>query len=171
MFSKCLLRHDVVRVFVSSLVLVLYRPFCHGALKHDISTLFTTFFVWTSLQFIFQTHCFAFWQHPVYNIFEVSRSTYKFWHCDCKRWFSKKELYSSRYPKTPWAIIRLPGLLSLKFPAKPVISLVLCCLIKMFSLLSVFIKYVIQWNRQFRVTFRQTYMVSRMIQYFDILII
>jgi len=40
------------RVFVSSLVLVLYGPFCHGALKHDISTLFTTFFVWTSLQFI-----------------------------------------------------------------------------------------------------------------------
>ena len=52
MFSKCLLRLDVVRVFVSSLVLVLYGPFCHGALKHDISTLFTTFFVWTSLQFI-----------------------------------------------------------------------------------------------------------------------
>ena len=45
MFSKCLLRHDVVRVFVSSLVLVLYGPFCHGALKHDISTLFKTFFV------------------------------------------------------------------------------------------------------------------------------
>jgi len=51
-FSKCLLRHDVVRVFVSSLVF-LYGQFCHGALKHDISTLFTTFFVWTSLQFIF----------------------------------------------------------------------------------------------------------------------
>jgi len=50
MFSKCLLLHDVVRVFVSSLVL--YGPFCHGALKHDISTLFATFFVWTSLQFI-----------------------------------------------------------------------------------------------------------------------
>jgi len=45
MFSKCLLRHDVVRVFVSSLVLFLYGPFFHGALKHDISTLFTTFFV------------------------------------------------------------------------------------------------------------------------------
>jgi len=29
------------------------RKFCHGALKHDISTLFTTFFVWTSIQFIF----------------------------------------------------------------------------------------------------------------------
>jgi len=47
--SKCLLRHDVVRVFVSFLVLVFVRAFCHGALKHDISTLFTTFFVWTSL--------------------------------------------------------------------------------------------------------------------------
>jgi len=30
----------------------LYGPFCHGALKHDISTLFTTFFVSTLLQFI-----------------------------------------------------------------------------------------------------------------------
>jgi len=53
--SKCLLRHDVVRVFVSFLVFFLeflYGSFCHGALKHDISTLFTTFFVWTSLQFI-----------------------------------------------------------------------------------------------------------------------
>ena len=29
-----------------------YIGFCHGALKHDMSTLFTTFFVWTSLQFI-----------------------------------------------------------------------------------------------------------------------
>jgi len=35
----------------------LYGPFCHGALKHDISTLFTTFFVCTSLQFIFQFYC------------------------------------------------------------------------------------------------------------------
>jgi len=31
---------------------LMYGPFCHGALKHDISTLFATFFVWTSLQFI-----------------------------------------------------------------------------------------------------------------------
>jgi len=32
-------------------------PFCHGALKPDIhvSTLFTTFFLWTSLQFILPT--------------------------------------------------------------------------------------------------------------------
>ena len=30
----------------------LYRPFCHGVLKLDISTLFTTFCLWTSLQFI-----------------------------------------------------------------------------------------------------------------------
>ena len=41
--SKCLLRHDVVRVLCRSLFV--YGPFCHGALKHDISTLFTTFFV------------------------------------------------------------------------------------------------------------------------------
>jgi len=30
----------------------LIRAFCHGALKLDISTLFTTFVLWTSLQFI-----------------------------------------------------------------------------------------------------------------------
>ena len=30
----------------------LYGTFCHGALKHDISTLLTTSFLWTSLQFI-----------------------------------------------------------------------------------------------------------------------
>jgi len=31
----------------------LYGPFCHGAHKLDLSTLFTTFFLWTSLPFIF----------------------------------------------------------------------------------------------------------------------
>jgi len=31
----------------------LYGPFCHGAHKFDLSTLFTTFFLWTSLPFIF----------------------------------------------------------------------------------------------------------------------
>ena len=31
---------------------ILNGPFCHGALKLDICTLFTTFFIWTSLQFI-----------------------------------------------------------------------------------------------------------------------
>jgi len=30
----------------------LYGPFCHGALKRNLSTFFTTFFLWTSLQFI-----------------------------------------------------------------------------------------------------------------------
>jgi len=35
-FSKCLLRHGVVRVFVSFYVLVFVRAFCHGALKIDI---------------------------------------------------------------------------------------------------------------------------------------
>jgi len=30
----------------------LYGPFYHGALKLEISTLFTTFFLWTSFQFI-----------------------------------------------------------------------------------------------------------------------
>jgi len=31
----------------------LYGPFCHGAHKLDLSTLFTTFFLWTSPPFIF----------------------------------------------------------------------------------------------------------------------
>jgi len=30
----------------------LYGPFCHGTHKLDLSTLFTTFFLWTSLPFI-----------------------------------------------------------------------------------------------------------------------
>ena len=29
-----------------------YVQFCHGSLKLDMSTLFTTFFLWTSLQFM-----------------------------------------------------------------------------------------------------------------------
>ena len=32
----------------------LYGPFCRGAHKLDLSTLFTTFFLWTSLPFIFK---------------------------------------------------------------------------------------------------------------------
>ena len=32
----------------------LYGPFCHGAHKLDLSTLFTTFFLWTSLPFILE---------------------------------------------------------------------------------------------------------------------
>ena len=43
-FSKCLLRHGVLCVFVSFCVF-LYGPFCHGALKLDISMLFITFFL------------------------------------------------------------------------------------------------------------------------------
>ena len=35
-----------------SACLFLYGPFCHGALKLDMSTLFTTFFLWKSLQLI-----------------------------------------------------------------------------------------------------------------------
>jgi len=34
----------------------LTRTFCHGALKLDISTLFKTFVLWTSLQFILLHH-------------------------------------------------------------------------------------------------------------------
>jgi len=39
-------RHDGKRWILS------FWPFCHGARKLDIFTLFTTFFLWTSLQFI-----------------------------------------------------------------------------------------------------------------------
>ena len=34
------------------LCVFLYGPFCHGAHKLDLSTLFTTFYLWTSLPFI-----------------------------------------------------------------------------------------------------------------------
>ena len=51
-FFKCLLRLGVLRVFVLSVCWFLYVPFCHGALKFDISTLFTTFFLWTFLYII-----------------------------------------------------------------------------------------------------------------------
>jgi len=50
-FSKCMLCLGVLGVFVLFCMFVFVR-FFHGALKHDISTLFTTFFLWTSLQFI-----------------------------------------------------------------------------------------------------------------------
>jgi len=49
--SECLLRLGILRVLVLFCILVLYGPFCHGVLKLDISTLFTTFCLWTSLQF------------------------------------------------------------------------------------------------------------------------
>ena len=39
-------------VLCCSKCLFSYGPFCHGALKLDLSTLFAIFFVWTSLQFI-----------------------------------------------------------------------------------------------------------------------
>jgi len=42
-------------VFVLSCVCMCFcldGPFCHSALKLDMSILFTTFFLWTSLQFI-----------------------------------------------------------------------------------------------------------------------
>ena len=45
LFPECLLRHGVLRGFVCSVRWFLYGPFCHGALKLDISTLFTTFFL------------------------------------------------------------------------------------------------------------------------------
>ena len=43
--SECLLPFGVLRVVVLFYVLVLNGLFCYGALKLDISTLFTTFFL------------------------------------------------------------------------------------------------------------------------------
>jgi len=51
-FSEFLLRLDHVDVpcvLCCSVCLFLYGPFCHGALKLNISILLTTFFIWTSL--------------------------------------------------------------------------------------------------------------------------
>jgi len=42
---ECLLHLDFLGVFVFVVCLFLYGPFRHGALKLDISTLFTTFFL------------------------------------------------------------------------------------------------------------------------------
>ena len=55
-FCKYMLLHGVVRVLCRSVCYFLYGPFCYGVLKLDISTLFTTFFIWTSLQFILGAH-------------------------------------------------------------------------------------------------------------------
>ena len=49
LFPKCLLRLGVVLLFW---VLVFYEPFCHGAFKLVISTLFTKNILWTSLQIL-----------------------------------------------------------------------------------------------------------------------
>jgi len=40
LFSKCMLRHGVLRVLCRSVSLVLYGPFCHGALKHCLQNSF-----------------------------------------------------------------------------------------------------------------------------------
>ena len=47
-----MLRLGVLRVFCCSVCLFVYWPVCHGALKLYMSTLLTTFFLWTSLQII-----------------------------------------------------------------------------------------------------------------------
>jgi len=46
----------------------LYGPFCHGAHKLDLSTLFTTFFLWTSLPFILIPKTFEDYVQNVYII-------------------------------------------------------------------------------------------------------
>ena len=46
---------SVASLFTTCFVMfcvILYGPFCHGAHKLDLSTLFTTFFLWTSPPFI-----------------------------------------------------------------------------------------------------------------------
>ena len=59
MFSKCLLRHDVVRVFVSSLVLVFVRAILSWyPLTWHIYIVYNI--LWTSLQFILQLLCVLF---------------------------------------------------------------------------------------------------------------
>jgi len=58
----CILCCHISPVQISGVVFtvnIMYGPFCHGALKHDISTLFTTFLVWTSLQFILNRYSIA----------------------------------------------------------------------------------------------------------------
>ena len=59
----CLCLNNIIFIFFSvlmfcmslccSVCLFLYGPFCHSALKIDLSTLFTAFFLWTSHQYIF----------------------------------------------------------------------------------------------------------------------
>jgi len=43
---------SVASLYILWCSVFLYRPFCHGAHKLDLSTLLTTFFLWTSLPFI-----------------------------------------------------------------------------------------------------------------------
>ena len=50
----------------------LYWPFCHGAIKLGMSTLFTTFFLWT-LEHLYYLQCLP----HFYNISSISI----FWHC------------------------------------------------------------------------------------------
>jgi len=57
----------------------LYGPFCHGTLRIDISTLFTTFFLWKFLQFIIyyysiRTICICF-EHLI-TIFQSELTRY-----------------------------------------------------------------------------------------------
>ena len=44
-FSECLLRFGVHVILCCPVCLFLYGPLCHGALKLDMSTLFTTSFL------------------------------------------------------------------------------------------------------------------------------
>jgi len=68
----------------------LYGQFCHGAHKLDLSTLFTTFFLWTSLPFIFWfIEQFIFTQQCKYNMYKclqlhnegIYQSLDSLWQC------------------------------------------------------------------------------------------
>jgi len=69
-----------------------YQSFCHVALKLDISTLFTTFFLWTSLQCLLSLYYTVSW-----NLCVIIWK----WH----RWFYF--LNSRDLPRNPYRII--PG--------------------------------------------------------------
>ena len=61
MFLNHILFYNVCCVLVFTFLcyyvcLFSYWPFCHGALKLDMSTLFTTLFLWPFLQFVLQPH-------------------------------------------------------------------------------------------------------------------
>ena len=76
--SLCLLRLCLLRVWWFSVFL--YRPFCHGAYKLDLSTLFTTFFLWTLLPFILLS------QQNIYTLYQSQRIRFNY----PRQWSSAK---------------------------------------------------------------------------------
>ena len=62
-----------------SVCLFLYGPFCHSALKLAISTLFTIFFLWTSLQFLLWKQISVFFFRLLFK--NVYDKYITFWRC------------------------------------------------------------------------------------------